>query len=102
MYIVDDEESVREGVRIALEPVYRVRTFPDAESALATVQEETPDLILMDIGLPGMCGIDAIRAVKAVRPEVVIVVITAYEDVQTVVQAMKAGAFDYVVKPLHA
>ena len=102
MYIVDDEESVREGVRIALEPVYRVRTFPDAESAIAAVREESPDLILMDIGLPGMCGIDGIRAVKAIRPEVVIVVITAYEDVQTVVQAMKAGAFDYVVKPLHA
>ncbi|HEX9204753.1 MAG TPA: sigma-54 dependent transcriptional regulator [Candidatus Deferrimicrobiaceae bacterium] len=101
MYIVDDEESVREGVRIALEPAYRVRTFPDAESALAAVQEETPDLILMDIGLPGMCGIDGIRAVKALRPEVVIVVITAYEDVQTVIQAMKAGAVDYVVKPLH-
>jgi DNA-binding NtrC family response regulator len=102
VYIVDDEESVREGIRIALEPAYHVRTFPDAESALAVVREETPDLILMDIGLPGMCGIDAIRAVKAVRPGVVIVVITAYEDVQTVVQAMKAGAFDYVVKPLHA
>jgi len=98
---VDDEESVREGIRIALEPVYRVRAFADAESAVEAVREDPPDLILMDIGLPGMSGIDGIRAVKALRPEAVVVVITAYEDVQTVVQAMKAGAFDYVVKPLH-
>jgi DNA-binding NtrC family response regulator len=99
---VDDEESVREGIRLVLEPVYRVRTFPDAESAVEAVREEPPDLILMDIGLPGMCGIDAIRAIRSFRPEAVIIVITAYEDVQTVVQSMKAGAFDYVVKPLHA
>ena len=102
LFVVDDEESVREGVRIALEPGYRVRTFADGESAVEALKEETPDLILMDIGLPGMSGIDAIRAVKDFRPEVQIVVITAYEDVQTVVAAMKCGAFDYVVKPLHA
>jgi len=99
---VDDEESVREGVRVALEPRYRVRTFADAESAVEAVREEPPDLVLMDIGLPGMSGLEGIRAVKALRPETLVIVITAYEDVQTVVAAMKGGAFDYVVKPLHA
>jgi DNA-binding NtrC family response regulator len=99
---VDDEESIREGVRIALEPAYLVRGFADAESVVEAVREDPPDLILMDIGLPGMCGIEGIRAVKALRPEVLIIVITAYEDVPTVVAAMKAGAFDYVVKPLNA
>ena len=99
---MDDEESVREGVRVALEPRYRVRTFADAESAVEAVREEPPDLVLMDIGLPGMSGLEGIRAVKALRPETLVIVITAYEDVQTVVAAMKGGAFDYVVKPLHA
>jgi DNA-binding NtrC family response regulator len=99
---VDDEESVREGVRVVLEPRYRVRTFADAESAVEAVREEPPDLVLMDIGLPGMSGLEGIRAVKALRPETLIIVITAYEDVQTVIAAMKGGAFDYVVKPLHA
>jgi DNA-binding NtrC family response regulator len=102
VFIVEDEESIREGIRIALEPGYHIRAFPDAESALKAVREEPPDLVLMDIGLPGMSGIEGIRAVKALRPEVLIIVITAYEDVQTVVAAMKAGSFDYVVKPLHA
>jgi len=99
---VDDEESIREGVRVALEPRYRVRIFADAESAVAAVREEPPDLVLMDIGLPGMSGLEGIRAVKALRPETLIIVITAYEDVQTIIAAMKGGAFDYVVKPLHA
>jgi DNA-binding NtrC family response regulator len=99
---VDDEESVREGVRVVLEPRYRMRTFSDAESAVEAVREDPPDLVLMDIGLPGMSGIEGIRAIKAIRPEVLLVVITAYEDVQTIVSAMKGGAFDYVVKPLHA
>ena len=99
---MDDEESIREGVRVALEPRYRVRIFADAESAVAAVREEPPDLVLMDIGLPGMSGLEGIRAVKALRPETLIIVITAYEDVQTIIAAMKGGAFDYVVKPLHA
>jgi DNA-binding NtrC family response regulator len=99
---VDDEESIRKGVRVALEPRYRVRTFADAESAVEAVREEPPDLVLMDIGLPGMSGLEGIRAVKALRPETLIIVITAYEDVQTIIAAMKGGAFDYVVKPLHA
>ena len=98
---MDDEESIREGIRIALEPGYRVRTFPDAESSIEAVKEDPPDLVLMDIGLPGMSGVEGIRAIKALRPETLIIVITAYEDVQTVVGAMKGGAFDYLVKPLH-
>jgi DNA-binding NtrC family response regulator len=79
-----------------------VWAFGDAESAVEGVKADPPDLVLMDIGLPGMSGIEGIRAVKAVRPEVLVIVITAYEDVQTVVAAMKGGAFDYIVKPLHA
>lgn len=93
---------MREGIRIALEPRYRVRAFGDAESAVEGVKEDPPDLVLMDIGLPGMSGIEGLRAVKSLRPEILVIVITAYEDVQTVVAAMKGGAFDYVVKPLHA
>ena len=101
VFIVDDEESIREGIRIALEPGYRIRAFPDAESAVEAVKEDPPDLVLMDIGLPGMSGVEGIREIKALRPGTLIVVITAYEDVHTVVGAMKGGAFDYLVKPLH-
>jgi DNA-binding NtrC family response regulator len=102
VFVVDDEESVRQGMLFALEQKYKVRTFADGETAVAAVRDQAPDLILLDVGLPGISGIDVLRAVKAARPEVVVIVITAYEDVDTVVAAMKAGAFDYVVKPLQA
>jgi DNA-binding NtrC family response regulator len=102
IFVVEDEESVRYGISLALEGKYRVRAFPDAESAILAVREGAPDLVLVDIGLPGMNGIDALKAMKGIRPDLVALVITAYEDVPTVVSAMKAGAFDYVLKPLHA
>jgi DNA-binding NtrC family response regulator len=102
VFVVDDEESVRQGMLFALEQKYQVRAFADGETAVAAVRESAPDLILLDVGLPGLSGIEVLRAVKEARPEVVVIVITAYEDVETVVAAMKAGAFDYVVKPLQA
>lgn len=102
VFVVEDEESVRYGISLALEGKYRVRVFPDAESAIPAVRENAPDLVLMDIGLPGMNGIDALKVMKGIRPDLAVLVITAYEDVPTVVSAMKAGAFDYVLKPLHA
>ncbi len=102
VFVVEDEESVRYGISLALEGKYRVRVFPDAESAIPAVRESAPDLVLMDIGLPGMNGIDTLKVMKGIRPDLAVLVITAYEDVPTVVSAMKAGAFDYVLKPLHA
>ena len=102
VFVVEDEESVRYGITLALEGKYRVRAFPDAESAIAALKEDAPDLVLMDIGLPGMNGVEALKAMMGIRPDLVALVITAYEDVPTVVSAMKAGAFDYVLKPLHA
>jgi DNA-binding NtrC family response regulator len=102
VFVVEDEESVRYGIALALEGKYRVRAFPDAESAIAALGEGAPDLVLMDIGLPGMNGVEALKTMKGICPDLVVLVITAYEDVPTVVSAMKAGAFDYVLKPLHA
>jgi DNA-binding NtrC family response regulator len=99
--IVDDEDTIREGIASALESEYEVRAFPTAEAALEGFKARPPDLVLLDIGLPGMSGIDALQAMKELRPETLVIVITAYEDVRSVVAAMKRGAYDYVVKPLH-
>jgi DNA-binding NtrC family response regulator len=101
IFIVDDEESIREGLTHSLKHRYRVQSFADAETALAAVREQAPDLVLLDLGLPGMGGIDALREMKILSPEIVVIVITAYEDVKSVVAAMKNGAYDYIVKPLH-
>ena len=100
IYIVDDEETIREGLTMALQEIYLVSSYPTAEAALEAMKENPPDLVLLDIGLPGMSGIDAMSRMKDIAPDLLIVMITAYEDVDTVVSAMKRGAHDYVVKPI--
>jgi DNA-binding NtrC family response regulator len=101
IYIVDDEKTIREGVSMALEADYSVKAFDTAESAMDTLKENPPDLVLLDIGLPGMNGIEALGMIKALSPDILVIMITAYEDINSVISAMKLGAYDYVVKPLH-
>ena len=100
VFVVDDEESIRDGLSHALRSRYVVRAFSAAEPALKALREAAPDLVLLDLGLPGMSGIEALGEMKSASPEILVIVITAYEDVQSVVTAMKRGAYDYVVKPL--
>ena len=101
LYVIDDELTITEGIKLALEASYRIRTFPEAESALDAIKEDLPDIILLDIGLPGMSGIETLKIIKERYPDQLVIMITAYEDVETVISAMKLGAYDYVVKPLH-
>ena len=101
IYIVDDEETIREGVTMALEAEYQVKAFSNAETAIDAIKENPPDLVLLDIGLPGMDGIEALGKIKDLYTDILIIMITAYEDINTVISAMKLGAYDYVVKPLH-
>jgi DNA-binding NtrC family response regulator len=98
--LIDDEESIRDGVSIALDPLYDLRAFARAEDALDAISADPPDLVLLDIGLPGMNGIEALAKIKQTHPEVLVIMITAYEDVQTVIAAMKLGAYDYIIKPI--
>ncbi len=99
--VIDDEESIRQGIADALGDRYAVKAFPSAEAALEAIGPVPPDLVLLDIGLPGMSGIEALRVMKQRYPEVLVIMITAYEDVNSVVAAMRSGAHDYIVKPLH-
>lgn len=99
--LIDDDEDIRIGVGMALDTFYRVESFETAEDALAVMEKSLPDLVLLDIGLPGMNGIEALRRIKALCPRTLVIMITAYDDIETVISAMKLGAHDYVVKPLH-
>ncbi|MGD8801218.1 MAG: sigma-54 dependent transcriptional regulator [Desulfobacterales bacterium] len=101
IYIVDDEALARNGLKLALKKKnYSVKGFGTAESAINAIDKNPPDLVLLDIGLPGMSGVEALEIIKQRHPEVIVVMITAYEDVQTVVSSMKNGAYEYVVKPV--
>ena len=101
IYIVDDEAVARNGLKLALKKKhYDVAAFETAEAALKAIDKRPPDLVLLDIGLPGMSGVEALEIIKTEHPEVIVVMITAYEDVPTVVSSMKNGAYEYVVKPV--
>ena len=100
LVLIDDEPTIREGISFALESAYHLRTFETAEDGLAAIEAEPPDLVLLDVGLPGMNGIEALRAIREMHPEMLVIMITAYEDSDTVISAMKLGAYDYVVKPI--
>ena len=100
VYIIDDDEIIRSGIHLALESEYHICSFATAEAALDALPSDPPDLILLDIGLPGMDGIKALHHIREGYPDILVIMITAYEDIQTVISAMKLGAYDYVVKPI--
>jgi len=101
IYVVDDETVARTGMIRGLEQEYEVSGFATAEDVLEALRDAAPDIVLLDIGLPGMSGIDGLREIKRICPDTVVIMITAYEDIATVVAAMKLGAYDYIVKPVH-
>jgi len=101
IYIIDDEKTITEGITMALEGDFRLKSFSRAEPAIETLEEDSPDLILLDVGLPGINGIEALGQIKSSNPDILVIMITAYEDIDTVISAMKLGAYDYVIKPLH-
>ena len=101
IYVIDDERTIREGIAMALEAEYRVETFSEAETALEAMLKAPPDLVLLDIGLPGIDGIEALERIKKQYPDLLVIMVTAYEDIKSVVSSMKNGAHDYLVKPIH-
>ena len=84
LFIVDDEEIARAGITLALKKTYNVDGYGTAEDAIAALQERQPDLILLDIGLPGMSGIEALQILKTDYPDILVIMITAYEDDQDI------------------
>jgi DNA-binding NtrC family response regulator len=98
--VIDDEPLIGEGIAAALEDAYRVMAFDAAEPALAALGRMAPDLVLLDIGLPGMGGLEALAQIRRHDADLPVVMITADRDVATVVAAVKQGAWDYVAKPL--
>ncbi|HEV7522434.1 MAG TPA: sigma-54 dependent transcriptional regulator, partial [Candidatus Angelobacter sp.] len=98
--IVEDEPRMRRLLEISLgEDGHIVHTAGDAESGLAYLRKEEADLVLTDLKLPGMGGLEFLQQGKRLDPAVPFVVMTAYGSVETAVEAMKAGASDYVLKP---
>src|SRR5207245_815392 len=97
--VVDDDPGVRESFRLILEDHYDVLDVPDGPRALEVVRSAQVDLVLLDIRLPDMDGIEVLERTKAIDEGIEVILVTAVKTVRTAVAAMKLGAFDYLTKP---
>ena len=99
--IIEDSQSQREMLRdFLIKEGHTVADAENGEKGIRTVQGGYFDLILLDYKMPGMDGMEVLRQIKAINPEIDIVIITAYSTIETAVGAMKAGAIDYITKPI--
>jgi FixJ family two-component response regulator len=100
VFVVDDDLSVREGLERLLHAAgWEVETFPSAQEFLAHRKEDIPSCLVLDVGLPGLSGLDLQKRILEANREIPIVFITGHKDVPTSVRAMKAGAVEFLVKP---
>lgn len=97
--IVDDEVGTRESLKMILNKEYDLITSTTGEEALDIIKEVRPDLVLLDIVMPGMDGLTVLERIKELDRDVIIIMITATKTVKTAVRAMKLGAYDYISKP---
>ena len=99
--VVEDNDSIREGLKILIDGTddYScVGSFSDCETMLKNIKKLSPDVLLMDIGLPGMNGIEGIKKVKLINQELAILILTIYEENDLIFEALCAGACGYLVK----
>ncbi|MFN3479654.1 MAG: sigma-54-dependent transcriptional regulator [Thermodesulfovibrionales bacterium] len=98
--IIEDEPTMRIGMSHLLSSSgYHVKSCKDGEEGIAAIEREAFDLVITDMRLPGFDGLSVLKRVKALSPSTGVIIITAYAEVKTAVQAIKEGAFDYVSKP---
>ena len=98
--VVDDERDVREGsARVLSRGDFEVRTAETGEQGLAMIEERPPQLLLLDLMMPGIGGIEVLEQVHGPHPDMLVIVITGYATIETAVEAMKKGAYDFLPKP---
>ncbi|NLB69082.1 MAG: sigma-54-dependent Fis family transcriptional regulator [Lentisphaerae bacterium] len=99
--IVDDERNTREGLGRALRRDYKVHLAENAAAAFAALQTNNVDVMLSDVRMPGMDGLELLTGVRKKYPDVICIMLTAYGSVETAVEAMKLGAVDFLTKPVN-
>lgn len=99
--IVEDDQRIRDSLKVLLDGSHAFRciaVYADAESALENLPRVEPDVVLMDINLPAMSGIECVRLLKHTIPDILIIMLTVYEDAQKIFQSLQAGAVGYLIK----
>jgi DNA-binding NtrC family response regulator len=99
--VVDDEQIIRESLSFILQKEgYEVEEAPNGQVAYKKISENPPDIVITDIEMPGMKGLDLLEKVKQVSPQTFVIIITAYGSIESAIQALRKGAYDYILKPL--
>lgn len=100
--IIEDDESLRRVMHIQLSREgYDTSSVADSEQALAVLEKSPHNLVITDLNLPGMSGMDLLKKIRADYPETAVVVMTAFGTIPSAVEAIKSGAYDYITKPIH-
>lgn len=98
--VIDDEEAMRDSCRqTLLRDGNKVKVAEDGTIGLTMLAKESFDIVILDLKMPGLSGMDVLKKIKEIDPEIVVVVITGYATVDSAVEAMKSGAYDFVPKP---
>lgn len=101
--VVDDEENLRRVTQLKLHQAgYEAMTASDGAQALDLLTRNPQDLIITDLKMPGMSGMELLRKIREEYPEVIVIVVTAFGTVESAVEAMKLGAYDYIIKPVNS
>ncbi len=99
--IVEDEAGPRESLRMILKPFYEIHTASNGEEAIQTIQTQAVDVVTLDLNMPGMRGIDVLKELKKLKPEVEVIIITALATLPNAHKAIQYGASDFLSKPFH-
>ncbi len=99
--VIDDDESIRQTLTNFLKRIgYSALAAEDGKAGIEIVQANQPDLVISDIKMPNLSGLDVLKKVKEIDPLIKVILITAHDEVETTIEAMQNGAYDYIEKPL--
>jgi response regulator RpfG family c-di-GMP phosphodiesterase len=99
--IVDDEIGPRESLRMILKPNYNVYAVENGYAAIQMIQQIEMDVLTLDLKMPGITGIDTLKEIRAIDPDVMVIIITGYGTLKTAIEAIRYGVFDYIPKPFN-
>ena len=98
--IIDDDDQLRKSFnKLLTDEGYRAKCAASGEAGLKIVQQEVLDLVILDMRLPGMNGLETFQAIHKMEPKLPVIIMTAFGTTETAIEATKMGAFDYILKP---
>jgi DNA-binding NtrC family response regulator len=100
--IVDDDDDLRRALADILAPLFKVISASNGNEALELIRKERPRLVLLDVSMPGLSGLEVLAAAKAEAPAPIVVMLTSQQDVDIAAKALNLGAVEYVTKPFDA